>query len=208
MPVDTNLKKEGMIYQRPQYAKGGLGTRYWVYRDKVVLNYIVGDRIVDIGCGEGITLEKMVRLYPGRWITGIDSEPENIEICQEHGLPVRCGTVLDLPLEDGSVDCVLFLEVIEHLKEPERGLAEIHRVLKPGGRLILVFPNDRNFMLARLLTGMLKEAFYDAGHTRQWTPQDIRRVLRKMRFSPLEQRSLPFSLWCISLHHLVMATKL
>lgn len=64
MRLDTNLAKEGMIYQRDQYAKEGLGVRYWDYRDKVALGRVAGDRIVDIGCGEGIAIEKLVTLYP------------------------------------------------------------------------------------------------------------------------------------------------
>jgi ubiquinone/menaquinone biosynthesis C-methylase UbiE len=207
MPVDTNLEKKGMIYQRDQYAKGGLGVRYWDYRDKVALNYVVGDRIVDIGCGEGITLEKLVRLYPDRQIVGIDSEPENIEICQKQGLPVQYGTVFDLPFETNAIDCALFFEVIEHLDEPEKALAEINRVLKPTGRLIIVFPNDRMFIISRLLTGMIREAFYDAGHVMQWTPSIIRKALKAEGFSSVATRNLPFLFWPISLHHVSVAEK-
>ena len=207
MPVDTNLAKQGMIYQRQQYAKGGLGARYWDYRDDTALRYVVGDRIVDIGCGEGITLEKVVGRHPGGHAVGIDSEPENIAICREHGLPVQYGTLYGLPFADGSQDCVLLFEVIEHLADPAAALAEIHRVLRPAGRLIVIFPNDRMFLAVRLLTGMLKEAFYDAGHVRQWTPRSIRRALAAAGFAATVQRNLPFLLWPISLHHLVVADK-
>ena len=207
MPVDTNLAKEGMIYQRDQYAKGGLGVRYWDYRDKMALRHVAGNRILDIGCGEGITLKKLVTLYPDKQIVGIDSEPVNIEICQKHGLPVHYGTVFDLPFENNAIDCVLFFEVLEHLNEPEKALAEIRRVLKPSGRLILIFPNDLMFMISRLLTGMFREAFYDAGHVMQWTPSKIKKALKAAGFSPLTQRNLPFLFWPISLHHLSVADK-
>jgi ubiquinone/menaquinone biosynthesis C-methylase UbiE len=208
MPVDTNLEKNGMIYQRDQYAKGGLGVKYWDYRDKIALSHVTGNRIVDIGCGEGITLEKLVKLYPGKQVIGIDSEPENIDICQKHGLTVQYGTVYNLPFEAGSVDCVLFFEVIEHLNEPEKALEEIYRVLKPGGRLILIFPNDWMFMVSRLLTGMVKEAFYDAGHIKQWTPFTIRKTIITSGFLPVSHRNLPFHYWVISLHHLAVAEKI
>ena len=207
MPVDTNLTREGIIYQREQYAKGGIGVSYWNYRDRIALGYVAGDRIVDVGCGEGITLEKLVALHPARQIIGIDAEPENIEICRRHGLPVEYGTVFNLPFEDNVIDCVLFFEVIEHLNAPEKALTEIYRVLKPSGRLILIFPNDRMFVISRLLTGMIKEAFYNAGHVMQWTPAKIREALRVTGFSLLTQRSLPFLFWPVSLHHLSVATK-
>jgi len=207
MPVDTNLTKKGMIYQRDQYAKGGLGVKYWNYRDKVALSHVTGNRIIDIGCGEGITLEKLVTLYPEKQITGIDSEPENIEICKSTGLPVRYGTVFNLPFSDNTIDCALFFEVIEHLDEPEKALVEICRVLKPSGRLILIFPNDRMFMISRLLTGMIREAFYDAGHVKQWTPAKIRIALKAAGFSAVTHRNMPFVLWPVSLHHLSVAEK-
>jgi ubiquinone/menaquinone biosynthesis C-methylase UbiE len=173
----------------------------------MALDYVVGNRVVDIGCGEGITLEKIVKRYPDKEISGIDSEPENIEICQKQGLPIQYGTVFSLPFEDNAIDCVLFLEVIEHLNEPEKALAEIHRVLKPLGRLVLIFPNDRMFMISRLLLCMIKEAFYDAGHVKQWTPLKIKKALKNAGFSIVIQRNLPFLFWPISLHHLSVAEK-
>ena len=91
MPVDTGLNKEGMIYQRAQYAKGGLGVRHWDYRDRVALSYVRGNDILDAGCGEGITLEKLVTLFPKSRVVGIDTEPENLDICREHRLPGRPG---------------------------------------------------------------------------------------------------------------------
>jgi hypothetical protein len=62
-------------------------------------------------------------------------------------------------------------------------------------------------MISRILTGMIKEAFYDAGHVMQWTPAKIRKALKSTGFSMLEQRSLPFIFWQTSLHHLAVAEK-
>ncbi len=49
-------------------------------------------------------------------------------------------TAYEIPLEDGSFDTVLMTEVLEHLEEPARGLAEAGRLLRPGGKLILTTP--------------------------------------------------------------------
>lgn len=207
MPVDTGLNKEGMIYQREQYAKGGLGVRYWDYRDRVAFQYVTGNNILDAGCGEGITLEKLTRLFPDRQVVGIDTEPENLEICRRHQLRAQEGSLYALPFADAALDTVLFSEVIEHLDAPEKALSEIYRVLRPGGRVIIIFPNDRTFMLARLAMGMVREALYDPGHVRQWTPRQIRQALSDAGFLPFTARSIPFSFWPISLHHIVVAHK-
>lgn len=207
MPVDTGLTKEGMIYQREKYAEGGLGVRYWDYRDHIAFQYIIGQDILDAGCGEGITLDKLTSQFSGRRIVGIDTELENIEICRRHKLPVQEGSLYALPFADASFDTVLFSEVIEHLEAPEKALSEIYRVLRPSGRVIVIFPNDRTCMLARIAMGMIREALYDSGHVRQWTPRQIRKSLNAAGFIPIASRSIPLPCWQISFHHIAVAEK-
>ena len=152
MPTDINLPKKGMIYQREQYDKGGFSKKYWVHKDDKILNFIPDhfETLYDIGCGEGILLERITKLFPKKNIVGIDFEKENINICEKHKLNVFFGSVFDLPIKDNSAYCVIFMEVIEHLEKPEKALAEINRILKPGGQLILMFPNDLVFLFSRL----------------------------------------------------------
>jgi ubiquinone/menaquinone biosynthesis C-methylase UbiE len=208
MPVDSKvLANEQILYQWQQYEKGGIGRLYWDYRDREIMRHVKGSRILDIGCGEGITLGKMVNRFPEKAISGIDSLQENVKICKKHDLPVENGDVYDLRFADGSVDCCLLIEVVEHLEDHRRALKEIHRVLKAGGLLILLFPNDRNFKISRILTGKLREAFYDAGHVRQWTPGSMKSALRSIGFRILKMQNLPFLLWTFSLHSIVVADK-
>ena len=210
MPVTPSTPHQPQILQRAQYAKGGWGRRYWDFRDQAILDFLApGDSaILDLGCGEGITLEKVKARFPSASLRGIDVLPDNIAICRQFGLPVESGDVYDLKnVADASQDAVLFIEVIEHLDHPERALAEIHRTLKTGGKLIIIFPNDRVFKWARCATGRFKEAAFDPGHVRQWTHSALRPLLSAQGFDRVAARSLPFGCWPISLHGLVCARK-
>jgi ubiquinone/menaquinone biosynthesis C-methylase UbiE len=208
MPVDIHLKQRP-LYQRAQYEKRGLGSFYWKYRDKISLSYLNDQNAImlDIGCGEGVTLETARLLFPQSRCIGIDGLIENLSICRAHHLNVIGGDVYHLPLQNETVDYVLFLEVIEHLVNPEMALIEIHRILKSGGKLVMVFPHDAIFRIARLLTFRFKEAFYDAGHVRQWRPADAKKMLNLYGFKVLEQKSIPFVVWPFSLHHLIFSEK-
>jgi ubiquinone/menaquinone biosynthesis C-methylase UbiE len=165
------------------------------------------ERILDAGCGEGITLEKLIKHYPGRSIRGIDIDEYNVEVCRQYNLPVERGDVMRMNFPDESFDCCLFLEVVEHLEQPQFALAEIRRVLCSGGRLILIFPNDFMFKVARLLCFKFKEAFAESGHVKQWTPKSMRIFLQNNGFSVISTEYLPAGYWPFCLHCLVTAEK-
>ncbi len=209
MPVREHEKKREALYQRSQYGQGGLGRWYWDYRDKVALSLIrPEDRVVlDLGCGEGITLEKIIKLYPERVIFGTDILKENLEIVKNYGLKSLGSDVYNLPLADQSVNFVLFAEVIEHLERPRMAIREIHRVLKRHGRVVAVFPNDFFFKVARLLTLKFKEAFYDPGHLQQWTPRALKKTLVSEGFEVVFCKKIPLGIWPFSLHGVLGADK-
>jgi len=198
----------GELLQREQYAKGGIGRWYWDYRDRRTLCYIGEEKnILDLGCGEGVTLEKILGRFPNRNVLGIDYEEEKVRICKTHHLPARQGSAYVLDLEDHSWDCCLLLEVIEHLEEPQKALREIHRVLRKGGLLLLIFPHDWLFKAARLSFLKFKEAFSPSGHVKQWTPGKMRQALKEVGFEVQDEIPLPFHFWWGSLHCLVVARK-
>jgi SAM-dependent methyltransferase len=108
-----------------------------------------GTRILDVGCGEGLLVEE----YRARGveISGLDLNYESPA--------VRRGDITQLPFEAGSFDIVLALDVIEHLNfaDQDQAIAEIERILKPGGQFLVTVPNLAHFSsrLSFLLTGRL-----------------------------------------------------
>lgn len=205
MPV-TDGKAIQDISQREQYAKGGIGRFHWDKRDNITLDYITGNTIVDVGCGEGITLGKIIERFPDKDVRGLDSNPKNISICKSYNLPVIQGNVNELPFDDKSVDTCVFMEVIEHLEHPDKALKELSRVLRPNGRLIIVFPYDVNMLIARLLCLKWKEARFDPCHLKQWSQRELRQISPKFDLKPIASIGLPFH-FPFALHGLYVAEK-
>jgi SAM-dependent methyltransferase len=97
-------------------------------------------RTLDIGTSTGTNL-RMLRDLGYRHVTGLDFSIDAIRHCQEKGLgPVRQGDICALPFPDASFDLVLATDVIEHVDDDRRALAEIARVLAPGGVVLITVP--------------------------------------------------------------------
>jgi SAM-dependent methyltransferase len=110
-----------------------------------------GRRVLDLGCGRGEVLLACARA--GAEVAGLDYAAAAVAISQEtladvDGAEVVQGDVTKLPWPDGHFDAVLNGDVIEHVvpDDADRMLREIHRVLKPGGRLVLHTAPNRLFL--------------------------------------------------------------
>lgn len=103
----------------------------------------LGERVLDLGCAEGATL---VHLDAPAGTVGLDVFEDKLGFARERLPHVEfvCGSAYELPFEDGRFDHVLVRDVIHHLDEPERAVAEIARVLAPGGRVDVLESCGRN----------------------------------------------------------------
>ncbi len=89
-------------------------------------------RVLDAGCGEGVIVDE----YADRLaMTGLDANYSSAHVTQ--------GSLTALPFPDGSFDRALCLDVLEHLayEEQPRALSELHRILRPGGEVLVSVPN-------------------------------------------------------------------
>jgi SAM-dependent methyltransferase len=98
-------------------------------------------RILDVGCGAGTMLGYLSRYGA---VEGVESEEAAVSLCRQRGIDnVVRATVPPLPFPDGRFQLVTALDVIEHVDDDAGALAEIRRVLAPGGRAFITVPAYR-----------------------------------------------------------------
>jgi 2-polyprenyl-3-methyl-5-hydroxy-6-metoxy-1,4-benzoquinol methylase len=99
-------------------------------------------RILDVGCGDGFHLN-LLRMYGKKsWkLEGIDLDNRAIEMARESGLSVHLGSVETIDLPPDTYDLAITIQTIEHVEKPGEVLRGIHKLLKPGGKLVIVTDN-------------------------------------------------------------------
>jgi malonyl-CoA O-methyltransferase len=115
-------------------------------RWQAVLNLLegtrIGSRIVDVGCGKGRFLRRLTEQYPHARLCGIDVS--NQALCHlPPTVEARQGNLLRLPAADGEFDAALCVEALEHALLPRRAITELCRIVRPGGRLLIIDKNLR-----------------------------------------------------------------
>jgi SAM-dependent methyltransferase len=135
-------------YVSRQYAsEAGLAARKSIYEEvggldarEVAFQAIAEgspERVLEVGCGEGELAERIGREL-GAHVVAVDQSERMVALARARGIDASPGDVQDLPFPDRSFDVVVAAWMLYHVPALDRGLAEIVRVLRPGGRLVAV----------------------------------------------------------------------
>jgi SAM-dependent methyltransferase len=125
-------------------------------------------RLLDLGCGTGGNIGALARLGD---VIGIEPDPSAVALARTRGGAVFCrATGTALPFAAGSFDGVIASDVLEHIGEDVSAVAEISRVLRPGGLLVFSVP-AHPWLFAHHDAALL--------HHRRYTRQSIQRVIRR-----------------------------
>lgn len=161
------------------------------------LEQIPPARVLDLGCSGGRLAERM--RGGGHWVTGVDlfdlpgvrERVDRFVVADlDRGLPAG----LD---DDGPYDVVVAADVLEHLRAPERLLAQIRPVMAPGGTLIVSVPNISHwYSRGRIALGLFdydQRGILDKTHVRFFTRRSLLRLLQRSGFKVLrlEATGLP-----------------
>ncbi|WP_354700482.1 tRNA methyltransferase [Paraconexibacter sp. AEG42_29] len=102
-----------------------------------------GEHIIDVGCGPGFTTaELLLDIGVNGSVTGVDSSPQMLALaearCAQHSnVQLHPGQATSLPAASGRFDGAICVQVLEYVPDIAAALAELHRVLRPGGRVVV-----------------------------------------------------------------------
>lgn len=162
-------------------------------RDFLLSHVSAGERVLDVGCGEGRFAAELARA--GAEVVGIDVAAEPLRRARE-----RHPELVDLcrvpaagawPLPDARFDTIWAGEVIEHVADTSGWLSEVRRVLRSGGKLLLSTPDHGRLRMLRWAVGTRAfEAHFDprADHLRFYTRGTLMELLEDFGFHDVDVR--------------------
>jgi len=155
----------------------------------------LGDTVLEVGCGTGeLTIAAKVRAGFAGKVFGIDAVPEMIEVARskvaELGVEIdfQVDLIEALSFADDTFDVVLSSLMMHHLPDDVKlkGLSEIHRVLKPGGRLLVVDVQHPTTLLGRVLMALFLRPKIESG------VDDLPTMMTRVGFTHIEAADASF----------------
>jgi SAM-dependent methyltransferase len=156
---------------------------------------LAGERtVLDLGCGVGALLPHLREAAPDALVVGLDRTEAMVELAPR-GFSRVVGDAAHLPFMDGCLEAVTMVFMLFHLPEPSAGLAEVLRVLRPGGALGVLTWGGENTSRAFLEWDAELEAHGApstgpklAWHERVDTPAKVSRLLKRAGFTEVASR--------------------
>ncbi len=138
-------------------------------------------RVLEVGGGPGELAERISTELEAH-IVMLDISPRMVELARERGVEAQVGDVQELPFEDDSFDCALAAWMLFHVPDLDRGLGELVRVLRPGGRLVAVTNATDHLQELRAIAG-------EAAWGRPFTRENGAGILER-HFESVERRDV------------------
>ncbi len=148
-----------------------------------------GGRLLDIGCGDG----SLGSVASYSEVHGLDISSIATKYARKKGIVAKQWDLNEkFPYKENTFDADTCLDVIDYIENPENFGKEIYRILKPGGIVVISFPNIRNW---RKIMSIIKGSFprtsgdsegWDGGHIHYFTSSDVEGLLKKNNFYKID----------------------
>jgi SAM-dependent methyltransferase len=134
------------------------------------LNAKPDERILDLGCGDGQLTAQLAAV--GSLVRGFDASPQMAAAARARGLEVDEGSAEKLPYADASFDAVFSNAALHWMRDQDAVLAEVHRVLKPGGRFVAEMGGHGNIAAIRVAFAAVldRHGYEGRGHDTNYYP--------------------------------------
>lgn len=154
----------------PEFGREELGYAEHMARYFFADQFVKDKIVLDIACGTGYGSLHLLR-SGAKKVIGVDISKEAIDYAkskyQKRGIKFLQGNAENIPLESGASDVIVSIETIEHLKNPEKFLKEIKRVLKKDGLVIISTPNVLVYPKGNIF------------HKKEFAPKELKTLLLK-----------------------------
>jgi 2-polyprenyl-3-methyl-5-hydroxy-6-metoxy-1,4-benzoquinol methylase len=154
-----------------------------LHRSDRSIDFLPGGKLLDVGCGNGRYLRSMRAL--GWLVRGVEFNQQSVEFCLGTHLDVHCGDLASAHFSADSFDVITVRHVIEHIPAPHEFMAELTRILKPGGRLVIETPN-----FSSLGWGIFGAKWYATGipyHVMLFSQGNLALLARKHGLVPIQE---------------------
>ncbi|MBU6181225.1 MAG: metalloregulator ArsR/SmtB family transcription factor [Verrucomicrobia bacterium] len=165
-----------------KFGRAYVPGRSWEALAHGLLRLLPPMAIADLGAGEGTLSQLLART--AKKVIAIDNSEKMVEfgskLAKEHGFPnleYRLGDIEDPPIDSGSVDLALFSQALHHAAAPQKALQAAHRILRPGGRVLVLDLLSHTHEKTRELYGHVWLGFSEI---------ELQRMLKKAGFSSVE----------------------
>lgn len=139
-----------------RFGRSYVPGRSWQALAQTMIALLPPLTVADLGAGEGTLSQLLAKT--ARQVIAIDNSPKMVEygaaLARQHGfanLEYRLGDIEDPPIEQQTIDLAIFSQALHHAIHPERAIQSAHRILKPGGRIVILDLLSHRFDRAREL---------------------------------------------------------